>query len=190
MRKRFTVLLIAALLSTPSLLAQKHSGIFVSAKLGTTDIEVGLDESFGQVIDGDEDSKALEVGYQFHRFFAVQVGYHDFGRFDASGSCAVCQDLTLPLVADTKAYTATLVPQVDLIWRLTVFGKVGLVVWETELETTLDDSTTFLEDFTNEDLIVGAGARFRLLGPLSVFAEWERIASEIETISFGATLKY
>ncbi|MEM9405950.1 MAG: porin family protein, partial [Acidobacteriota bacterium] len=68
-------------------------------------------------------------------------------------------------------------------WRLSVFGKVGLVIWESEIDA-LD------EDFTEEDIIYGLGARFRLLGNLSVFAEWEQIASDIETVSLGAHLQF
>lgn len=190
MKKIFLIACTFALISLPPVLADDR-GLYVTAKLGSTDVEASLGDTFDQVIDGDEDSKTFEVGFKFSRFWAVQLGYHDFGNFNGTAfGCEACGEGGLGLQADTKAYSIAFVPQIDLIWRVSVFGKAGLVLWETEVDAVTGDTRRFIDDFSEEDIIYGLGARFRLLGNLSVFAEWERIASEIETISLGATLQF
>ena len=148
---------IAALIGLPPLAADDR-GLYVSVKLGSTDVEATLGDTFDQVIDGDEDSKTFEVGFKFNRFWAIQAGYHDFGNFDARAfGCEACTDNGLRLDADTKAYSIAFVPQIDLIWRVSVFGKVGLVLWETEIDAITDDARQFVDDFTEEDIIYGPG---------------------------------
>ncbi|MEM1250393.1 MAG: outer membrane beta-barrel protein [Acidobacteriota bacterium] len=183
MKKTLSLATVLVLFGFGQAMAEDR-GLYVAAKLGSTDVEAELGDTFDQVIDGDEDSTTFEIGFKVNRFWAVQAGYHDFGDFDTSVfGCEACGEGGLALRADTKAYSLSFVPQLDLIWRLSVFGKVGLVIWESEIDA-LD------EDFTEEDIIYGLGARFRLLGNLSVFAEWEQIASDIETVSLGAHLQF
>ncbi len=183
---------IAALLALPAMAQDRDRGFYVSAKLGSTDVEADLGDTFDQVVDGDEDSTTFEAGFKFSRFWAVQAGYHDFGNIESDAfGCEVCGDgNSLRFDADTKAYSLSVVPQLDLVWRVSIFGKIGLVIWETEVDIVADDVSEFVDDFTEEDILYGLGARFRLLGNLSVFAEWESIAGDIETISLGATLQF
>lgn len=190
MKKTLCIATLLVLFGVSQGLAQDR-GLYVAAKLGSTDVEADLGDTFDQVIDGDEDSTTFEIGFKFNRFWAVQAGYHDFGNFDTSLlGCEACGDGGLVLDADTRAYSLSVVPQIDLVWRVSIFAKVGLAIWETEIDAITDDTSQFVDDFTDEDIIYGVGARFRLLGNLSAFAEWEQIASDIETISIGAHLQF
>ncbi|HVS13306.1 MAG TPA: outer membrane beta-barrel protein [Thermoanaerobaculia bacterium] len=168
---------------------------YLSAKWGTTDVDGRLDDTFDQILDGDEDSSGFEVGYRFMKYLGVQAGYHDFGSVPGFGPpCGpgdeVCPlALVIPTVADTTAYSLSVVPRLPLLGTLSLFGKVGLARWESDLRAAFGDGTG-LGSFSEEDVIYGAGLRAGLLGPLSVYAEYEKIGDVIETISLGATLTF
>jgi hypothetical protein len=177
-------------LSTP--LAAADRGFYVGAKIGTTDVEQSFGDTVEQLIDGEEDSVAFEVGFRFSKYLGVQAGYHDLGDFPGiacDGGC-VAPDEVAEVESSTKAYSLSAVPELSLPLGFSIFGKAGVVFWESEVKAIGDVGTAFLDDFSDEDVILGGGARFALPGPFSVFAEWEQIAGDFETISLGATLSF
>ncbi len=178
------------LLAGPSLGQSGDRGLYLTAKLGSTDVEADIEDIFDQVIDGDEDSTTFEVGYKLNRFFGVQAGYHDLGDFASVSTCPECEILTVPLRAETTAYSLSVVPQTRVFWRLSVFGKIGMAFLDTDLRTDLGAQSEPIDSFSDEEVIYGAGARFRIFSNLSVLAEWEQIGSDIETVSIGATLQF
>ena len=181
---------VALTLLTGPAAAQDERGLYLTAKLGSTDVEADIEDVFDQVIDGDEDSTTFEVGYKLNRFFGVQAGYHDLGDFASAAICPECENLTVPLRAETTAYSIAAVPQTRVFWRLSVFAKVGMAFLDTDLRTDLGAQSEPVDSFSDEEVIYGAGARFRIFANLSVLAEWEQIGSDIETISVGATLQF
>ncbi|HVS65517.1 MAG TPA: outer membrane beta-barrel protein [Thermoanaerobaculia bacterium] len=168
---------------------------YVSAKLGTTDVDGSLSDNFQQVVDGDEDSRGFELGYRFFKFLGIQAGYHDFGQVPGFGQpCGpgddLCPERLLPTEADTTAYSIVVVPRLPLIGSLSLFGKVGFARWESEVRAAFEGDGEPFGDFADEDLIYGAGLRAGLIGPLSIYGEYEKIGDLIETIAFGATLTF
>ncbi|MEM9409222.1 MAG: hypothetical protein AAGA81_24545, partial [Acidobacteriota bacterium] len=83
MKKTLSLATVLVLFGFGQAMAEDR-GLYVAAKLGSTDVEAELGDTFDQVIDGDEDSTTFEIGFKVNRFWAVQAGYHDFGNFDAS----------------------------------------------------------------------------------------------------------
>jgi hypothetical protein len=183
-----------ALLAPPR--AQAHDpGLYISFKLGTTDVDANFGEVFDQVVEGDDDSETIEVGYRWSRHFAIQGGYHDFGKVPGFGlpcddeDAEVCLPLEVPIAAETKAYSLSIVPQLPLGKRLSVFGKLGVVALETEVRDQAD-FLDFARDVSEEDVIWGAGLRLGIFGPIQIFYEYEGIGDEFETQSFGATWQF
>jgi opacity protein-like surface antigen len=173
--------------------ADRH--FYVSAKWGTTDVDGNLSDNFQQIVDGDEDSRAFELGYRFFKFLGIQAGYHDFGNVSGLGQpCSpgadFCPEILLPTEADTTAYSIAVVPRLPLIGTLSLFGKIGIARWESEVRAAFADDGGVFGDFDDEDLIYGAGLRAALIGPLSIYGEYEKIGDLIETIAFGATLTF
>jgi hypothetical protein len=168
---------------------------YVSAKWGSSDVEGSLDDTLQQIVDGDEDSIGFELGFRFLKYLGVQAGYHDFGSAPGFGPpCgpgdAICPSVLLPTEADTTAYSITVVPRLPLIGTLALFGKVGLARWESEVRSAFSGDGEPFGEFSEEDLIYGVGLRAGLIGPLSVYGEYEKIGDIIETISVGATLTF
>ena len=191
-----SVMLSAALTAAVALLApplaRAHDpGLYISFKLGTTDVDASFGDAFDQVVEGDDESKTVEVGYRWSRYWAIQAGYHDFGEAPGFGrpcrdDAEVCTPIDVPIESESKAYSIAIVPQLPLGKRLSVFVKVGAVALETDVRGG-GDIVSFAEDFSEEDVIWGAGLRAGVVGPLQLFYEYEGIGDDFQTQSFGAT---
>ena len=182
-----------ALLEPPTALAH-DPGFYFSIKYGTTDVDASFGDAFDQVVEGDDDSQAYEVGFRWSSHFAIQGGYHDFGNVPGFGTpCSeddeVCIPVDVPIEAETKAYSIALVPQLPLGKRLSVFAKVGAIALETEVEDR-DGVTDFFEEFDEEDVLWGAGLRLQIFGPIQIFYEYEGVGEDFETQAFGATFQF
>ena len=185
----FTILL--ALLISGAAAAQKSAtGLYVSAKWGKTDVEASIGDLFDSVLDGDDDTQAYEVGWRFNNLVAVQAGYHDLGNLPGTTMPCLpdlpCQPVIVPIEAKTIAYSLSFVPQLPLTRSLFLFVKVGVVALETDVSIT-DETSDFVQNLSDEDLIYGAGLRLRLFAGLSAFYEYEFLGSDLETQSLGLT---
>jgi hypothetical protein len=185
--------LVLALAGAPA--ARAHdTGFYASIKLGTTDVDADFGDAFDKIADGDDDSQTIEVGFRWSRFFAIQGGYHEFGEVPGFGApCAddddVCIPVEVPLDIETEAWSLALVPQLPLGNRLSVFVKVGAIALDTEVRDE-SDLSDFVEDFSEEDLLWGAGIRLKLFGPIQIFYEYEGVGEDFETQAFGATWQF
>jgi hypothetical protein len=199
MRCRSTAILSSAALAALVLLvptrARAHeNGLYVSFKYGTTDVEASIGDAFDQVVDGDDDSQAIEAGYRWSKWFAIQAGYHDFGKVPGFGEpcpddSEVCVPIEVPIEAETEAFSLSFVPQLPLGQRLSVFVKAGAIALETEVNDT-DDVIDFVEDIDEQEVIYGAGVRLGIFWGIQVFYEYEWVGDDFETQSFGATWQF
>ncbi len=184
------------LLSAAYASAQNNTGLYISAKWGKTDAGGEIGNVFDAVVGGDDDSQAYEVGWRFSGLVAVQVGYHELGTLPGvlvgcppeDTMCTPGPDIAIE--AKTTAYSLTFVPQMPLTRSFTLFAKVGVVALESDVSAILDDTSTFIENLTDEDIIYGAGVKLRFLGGLSLFYEYEFLGSDLEVQSLGASWQF
>ncbi|MYA07288.1 MAG: porin family protein [Holophagales bacterium] len=165
---------------------------YVGFHLGRTDVEVNADDALDQILDGDGNSRAYEIGFKFNDNFAVEAAYHDLSEVDgAVRPCAEgvpCSDI--PIRGKINVLSVAIVPQYAITGRISVFAKVGIVSWGADLEDALDDFDVTLDDLDEEDLVYGVGAEFQLLGRLSLVGRFESIGGDIETVSAGVRLGF
>ncbi len=184
----------ALLLALPAAAAESR-GLYVNAKWGESDTEASVGDIFDTVIDGDADSTAYEVGWRLNNLIAFQAGYHNLGSFSALSVCppealALCAGPDIGIETDTIAYSLSLVPQLPLTKSMSVFGKIGIVALQGDVEAVLDDGSRFSEDISDEDIIYGAGIKLSLIGRLSIFYELEYLGSDIESQYLGASFQF
>ena len=140
------------------------------------------------------DSKAAAFGilggYQISRYFAAELGYHDFGRVTLSG----------PGSANIKANALELVGlgAYPFANQFSVYGKLGAYRAEVKLSPSLAGSGS-LKDRTT-DLTFGFGARYDVTRETGVRAEWQRYKNvggddtggkyDIDVISIGLIWRF
>ncbi len=183
-------LAFAMLLTAAPAAAERE--FYVGFHLGRTDVEVNADDALDQILDGDGNSQAYEIGFKFNDNFAVEATYHDLSEVDgAIRPCAEgvpCSDI--PIRGKINVLSLAIVPQYPITSRISIFAKIGVVSWGADLEDALDDFDVALDDLDEEDLVYGVGAEFQLLGRLSLVGRFESIGGDIETVSVGARLGF
>ncbi|HTS54834.1 MAG TPA: outer membrane beta-barrel protein [Burkholderiales bacterium] len=135
------------------------------------------------------------AGLQLIPLTAVEVGYIDFGKAQASG--ALGGSAASPELSANASYLA-FVLRATLFDRLTVYGKAGGDYWRAtgNLGTALGTS----QNATGTSYMYGVGASFKIVGPLGVIAEAERYQNvgdqsttgqaNINAFSLGLVLRF
>ncbi len=187
----FILLSLAALAST----AAAENPFFFTGKLGNTSLDANLGDSVTQIIDGDDNSFTLGLGMRFGEYLVFQAEYHDFGSVPGLGSpCpddgTPCIQIVVPLEADSSAVSVSFLPHLPLGERAFLYGKVGFVSWESDVSEAIDAGSRFIEDYSDEEMLYGAGFKWKLPGPFTVFAEYEKISDAFETVALGATFGF
>ncbi len=171
------------------------SPFYLTGKLGSTSLDADYGQSFTQSVRGDDDGWSLGVGLETGRYLAFQAEYHDLGI--ARGGGSPCNDgeeacilILVPVEAETTALSLSALPQLPVTERLRLYGKLGVVSLDTEVSELRDGSLRRIAGFDGEELLYGAGARYRVSGPFALFTEYERLSDDFQTVSFGATLGF
>ncbi len=184
------ILVVATVLGGPHA-ARAENPFYLFGKIGSTEVDVQLEDAFDRILDGDDDSRGYGLGARFGDHLVFELQYQDFGEVPGfAGPCddtKLCVAQVVPVAGATEAYSLSFLPHWPLSERFSVYGKIGVVSWETELSEVLPDIETRIDTVDDEDLVYGAGLRFLLPGPFGVFLEFERFADSFETLSAGAT---
>jgi OOP family OmpA-OmpF porin len=131
------------------------------------------------------------AGLQLLPFTAVELGYTDFGKAQASGS-------TSAELSANATYLA-FVLRATFFDRLTVYGKAGADYWQSTGSMGTSSFGTS-QNANGTSYMYGVGASFRIIGPLGVIAEAERYQNvgdqsttgqaNINAFSLGLVLRF
>lgn len=196
MRRPLALYAVAAVtcaaLAVPSF---AETGPYLSARVGNTDFEIDFEDAFDSVFEGDDDTKAFEVGYRIFDWLGVQVGYHDFGSFNVVDICEAClittNELGFPLKVEAEAWSVSALAEVSLLPFLSLYGKAGIARLEANLDSEVEVAVTPFGELEDEEALLGVGLRLWVLPTrLNVFAEFERIGDDFETASAGISLQF
>ena len=191
MRRAFltTVLLCGAL----SLLAPaaRADGLYFVGKLGSTDTSVDVGKGLTRVLDGDDNSTSFGLGLKLGNYLVFQAEYYDLGNVPGfRAACPpeeLCISVALPVEADSSAISVTWLPHFELTRNLQAYAKLGFISWDTDISDVEAAGNRFVEEFSDEDLVYGAGLRLQIPGPVDAFVEYERIADAFDTVAIGGT---
>lgn len=188
-----TVLIIALLalfsLTFTDAAQARVVNLYLGASLGdSVDLSADdLDLSFDDFdVNGDSTSFKFFVGVSLGRIFGVEAALHDFGSIDC---CEGVADAGFS--ADVDGISAAVVAGFP-IWRLRVFAKLGVIVWEVDgVVESIVGGTSFNLD--GEDPMGGVGVDFKLTDHFSVRAEVEvfKVADgSLDMASVGVQFKF
>lgn len=170
--------------------------LFVSGKLGNAALDASFGDRFQQVLDGDDDSWAFGVGYRLGKRWVFMAEYHDLGDVPGIGApcpqdAEGCAAIVVPVEADSEATTLSAQANFPLFrQRLLLFAKAGVVSWSSSVSQAAEQAGGLIDDFDDEGLLLGAGLRVNLPGPIDVFAEVERLTDDFELVQMGVTFGF
>ena len=170
---------VAALVLAGSAAAQQPSlsSVYVGGSLGQAEYKDGC----SGVANCDEKDTAWRIfgGYQFNRYFAAELGYHNLG--EASAPAGALEGTAWELVG-IGAY-----PIVD---KLSVYGKLGFYRGELEAPGAKE---------TNSDVTYGAGLQYDFVKNVGVRGEWQRyskmgggnlVETDVDVLSVGVLYRF
>ena len=151
--------------------------------------------SFSGTCDDTGTGYKVFAGLQLIRLTAIELGYVDFGKAEASGTLG---GVSTSRELSANATYLAFVLRGTFFDRLTVYGKAGLDYWQTtgNLGTSLGTS----QNASGTSYMYGVGASFRIIGPLGIIAEAERYQNvgdqsntgqaNINAFSLGLVLRF
>ncbi len=158
-------------------------GFFVSASVGQSELSESFD---GFDVDDDSTAWRLSAGWRFSDYFALEGGYHNFGRFeeefDIDGA---------PVRVSLKADGFMLggVGSLPVGERVDIFGRAGAFFWDGDAD--LNGVTRATPEDGN--LYFGLGVRFGLSERFSITGDGSRYDLDGTTgtvFSLGAELRF
>jgi OOP family OmpA-OmpF porin len=180
MLKRLGLIVAASLLiAAPPAFA----GAFVGASVLDTSVEVDDADGSGNSFDGSDTGFKVYGGFDFAKFFRLEASYLDLGSPDEEVGGSDVQ-------VDINAWDGFAVLVIPIGKHFEVFGKAGLVLWDTEAEI----SGVGSEDDSGTDAAYGIGAAFKLGKRLAVRAEYEQFDVEdidtLDALSLGLDIRF
>lgn len=155
------VLIVAAM--TPAIVIAEN-GIYVAASVGQAELSENFD---GFDVDADSTAFRITLGWRFNEHFAIDGGYHNFGRFDQSFDVdGTVSEVSLKADGFTFGGVGT-VPVGD---RFSLFARAGVFFWDGDAD--INSVTAATPEDTN--FYLGAGLRLDLTDRLSATADGSR----------------
>lgn len=179
MKQIKSLLAVAAFTVAGSAFAQQPalSSVYVGGTLGQSEFKDGCNG----VSDCDKKDTAWRIlgGYQFNRYFAAELGYHDLGEASAPAGAT---EGTLWEVVGIAGY-----PVID---KLSVYGKLGAYRGELEAPGAKESNT---------DLTYGLGVQYDVIKNVGLRGEWQRynkmgggnlVETDVDVLSIGAIYRF
>lgn len=168
--KSLMVILLFGSMSSGAFAADNYIG----GAYGTTDADAG----------GFDDSDTIKVfGGQRFGSFGYEIGYHDFDRFDLTGSPTGVHITGSAIEVAGMGY-------LPLSTRVDLFGKAGLAAWD--LERNSNAGTIAADD--GIDLTYGLGIQFKPVESMSLRLEYQVIqdasGSDLSSTMLGAAYHF
>jgi OOP family OmpA-OmpF porin len=173
------VLAIAALTFAGVAAAQQPalSSAYIGGTIGQSEYKDGC----AGVAGCDEKDTAWRIlgGYQFNRYFAAELGYHDLGEVSAPGASV-----------EGTAWELVGIGSYPIVDKFSVYGKLGL--YRGELEGPGVEET-------NSDVTYGAGLQYDFLKNVGVRGEWQRYSkmgggnigeTDVDVLSVGVVYRF
>lgn len=189
--------LLAAAAAGPA--AAQDPGIYLGGSAGYSQFK-NTCKDLAVPCDANDSTWRVFGGYQFTRYWAVELGYGNLGEVNGAGPLG-------PIfgggqgsfqLAVEEAWDLTAVFLIPVTNRLSALGRVGMYRTRTTLDVQQTGFAPTHDGGTNSGFSYGAGAEFRL-GPIGLRAEWQRYENvgvpatgedDIDVFSLGALWRF
>ena len=168
----------AAAFSSSLPAAAQEIGPYLGGSFGQTTLKEWCDAPPGALRACDDADIGWKVvgGYRFHRYFAAEVTYIDWGKVSASSA-------TTSVTANNTSFGVAAVGILPVGERFSLFGKFGFL--QTEQDLALGGASSSTGDDT--EMHYGIGLKYRLTKNWGLRAEWEQTERlKAQMLSVGA----
>jgi len=156
------VALTASAFALPAAAQMNLSAFYVGATVGQSEFKNACDGTTGSCDDKDTAWRIL-LGYQLNRNFAVEAGYHDLGKAEASGAGVTAS-------IKTKIWELVAVGMLPVANQFSVYGKLGGYHAKSEGTSNIGVSA----DENNNGVTWGVGGQWDPMANLGVRLEWQQ----------------
>ncbi len=94
-----------------------------------------------------------------------------------------CDFVAVALTAESTAWSLAAMPRLPLSERLAVRGRVGVMVWETEISAGFGLGR--FDSFSGEDLVAGVGLEIGLVDRLEAIVEYRTTDFDLDLVTGG-----
>ncbi|MGJ7459156.1 porin family protein [Halomonas sp. RA08-2] len=191
MKRLIATAALATLVATPAF-AQSyqynpHEGPYIGAGFGQAKTGADLDlgdelrsEGFTVISTNTDDADVgfkVFAGYQFNPNFAIEASYLNFGDFESNAQTVV-GDIPASIQGDisVEGFGFALVGKLPIQNGFSVYGKLGLIAWDADIDVRTDTLIGNISASDGEDGIdpfYGIGAEY-VINQLILRAEIER----------------
>lgn len=156
---------------------QASAQAFLGGSIGQSDVdeEVASGLITSGSVDGKDTAWKLFGGYMFSRNLGIEGAYVDLGEVSYSGEF-FGSPVTGGKVGIT-GFTIAALGSLPVSEQFSVFGKLGLFVWEAEASDTTG-GVPFSDKADGTDLMFGIGLGYQFTRNLGVRAEYEMFAAD------------
>ena len=176
------------------------AGLFV-ASLGSTSIAAaGAGDTYAGFSLGNvsQDASGFDIddtigwkvfaGYALNDVLAIEGGYTTFGDADW-GFSGNPPPPGFSTSLETTGVEIAAVGNFPINSQFSLFGKVGLLVWDSEISFSGPGSSDSADD-TGTDVFFGFGGQYEIAGNLAVRASWERYTVTIDDADLDTDIDF
>ena len=189
----YTSLVGSLLLLALPVLADEHESypFYIGSALGFSQADQDC-EYYSSNCDGEDLSFSFYVGKRFYEYLAFEVAYLDLGKLDNDQGLVTT-------TGETTGFNFSLLGIIPAGNAGYLYGKAGIMAWETDY-TRVDDTTTTKSNDNGTDFTFGIGIAFAFDNRYELRIELERLnelddnfnsgGSNITNFSLGGNIRF
>jgi len=174
-----------------SSMSYANSDRYFGVSIGNSEFDSGITTSTATLDEKDSNFKLL-FGSQINESFAIELSYHDYGESSLSGATGdifaidgellqFIQDGTIVVSVNSLAISGVLTH--ELTPSISALGRIGLSMWDAEMEVSTSSASASAED-DGTDLLYGLGLQARIGSNSWIRAEYEG-HEDVELLNIG-----
>jgi len=189
----------------------QDTGWYAGANAGVTNAKQtggGIDGAYanqgvtaGSSLDKTDNIYSLNLGYQFHKNFALEGGYVDLGKYNFNSNISAPATDTASGDYRVKGWTTTAVGILPLQNGFSAYGKLGAVFADTKFNVASNTGATTLNSTSKSSTrpLYGLGVSYDFSKQVVGKAEWTRYdglgndltgKADIDTYTVGVAYKF
>jgi hypothetical protein len=158
--------------------------VYAELELGYSSADINLGSPYNGVVDDRASVVGADFGVNLGSRWAVELGVNKYNSFDGRATpCAPgasCLNEVVPTGSnDINSYSLALVPHFDLK-NIVLFAELGYYSADIDTDIGIAD-----DDFTEDGVMIGGGARWYFSEPWSVSLEATRMDENIYQMTVG-----